>query len=409
MVPLLWAGLVGGAMGAGAGLALLLVVVRPREALVALGGIVSMGFAVAAGSRLAAAYDTTAFTVVASILAVASLGGGFALVSAVLSYVTPRVPAARVPPPGTPARTLAVLLVDTESETYRPGETTREIAELVAAGLPEPTIGVTPFHYAAQKARYRAVGGRSPEHVAARACAENVESRLEPARFTGPVTVRCSEPSALLHLVEQARDAGYMRTVVAGAYIAESSRAVNERRDLEEAVGLHASISVGFTRPLWTSDELARLIAERALAVADGPSDTGVVLLVHGQPGLQADSNPTFDIQENAFANRVRTLLQEGGLDEANIRVCAAEWRDPGITETVRHLAALGSRRIVVAPVCFPFANLQVLLDVPAAARDARVPDDVRIVHVAPWGEDEVFAEVIAREIEREAAGTGAS
>ncbi len=408
MAPLLWAGLVGGAMGAGASLALLLVVVRPREALVALGGIVSMGFAVVAGSRLVAAYDTTTFTVVAGLLAVAGLGGGFALVSAVLSYVAPRAPRARIPLPGISVRTLAVLLVDTESETYRPSETTREIAELVAAGLPEPSIAITPFHYAAQKARYRAVGGRSPEHAAARACAENVECRLASSRFAGPVTVRCSEPSALLDLVEQALDAGYTRAIVAGAHIAQSSRAVTQRRDLEEAGDLLASISVGFTRPLWTSDELARLIAERTLAVADGPSDSGVVLLVHGQPGLQADSNPTFDIQENAFANRVRTLLQEGGLDEANIRVCAAEWRDPGIAETVRHLAALGSRRIIVVPTCLPFANLQVLLDVPAAARDARVPDDVRIVHVAPWGEDEVFSEVIAREIELE-AGTRAS
>jgi len=406
MVPLMWAGLIGGAMGAGAGLALLLVVVRAREPLVALGGIVSMGLAVAAGNQLRAAYDTAGLTVVASLLAMGAFGGGFALVSALLAYVTPGPPAVQLPRPGASSRTLAIMLLDIEPEVYSPGETTREIAELVEAGLPEPAVAVMPLHYAAHKARYRAVGDRSPEAASATDCAEKVEARLDPERIAGPATVRCADPGALAAALERARHAGYEHTIVAGVYVAESSRVIAQRRAVDEAADVLASLRVSFTRPLWTSDELAQLVAERAIAVSTGSPDTGVALLVHGQPPGQAQLNPTFDVQENAFANRVRALLGESGLDEAKVRVCATEWRDPGVSETVRHLAALGSRRIVVVPACYPFANLQVLLDVPAAARDARIPDDVHVVHVAPWGEDEVFAKVIANEIARAAAGS---
>jgi len=35
------------------------------------------------------------------------------------------------------------------------------------------------------------------------------------------------------------------------------------------------------------------------------------------------------------------------------------------------------------------------------------VPEDVRVVHIAPWGDDEVFAEVLAAAIEEAAPDAG--
>lgn len=409
MLALLWTGLIGGSMGAGAALGVLLVVARPREGVIMVGGVASMAAGAFAGSRLVAHYDSPALTVVASVLALAALGGGFALVSALLAYVRPPSIDTPLPAPESPARALVVLMAEVESEYYRPFEVTREIAEFVDAGLPEPTLGVTPFHYAAQKARYRAVGGRSPEHAAARNLAERIEARLDRAAFARPCIVRCSDQGALPSLLAAARSEGYARAVVVGAYVAEGFRAISQRRDLDDIGGALQPLRVVFTPPLWTSDELARLVASSAVAIAADASVTGVALLVHGQPGSHATTNAEFDVQENAFANRVRLFLAEHGLDEARIRVCSAEWSDPGVTETVRHLAALGAERILVVPACYPFPNLQTLLDIPAAIRDARVPEAVRVVQIPPWGEDDVFAEVLASEIERATAEASAS
>jgi protoheme ferro-lyase len=404
MVPLLWVGLVGASMGAGAALALLLVVPRPREGLVMVAGVLSMGGAVAAGHRLVAAYDTPSLTFIASLLAVAALGGGFALISALLTYVRPASPGTPLPPPGSPPRTLVAVLVDTEWETYRAAEVSREIADLVDAGLPEPTIGVTPFHYAAQKARYRAIAGRSPEHGAAVTLSEGLESRLDSDQFAGPVVIRCSDRGALAANLLTALDEGYTFVVVTGAYISDSHRAAEQKRDVDDIAAAIASLRVAYTPPLWASDELARLVALRAVALTSGSDRTGVALLVHGQPGGHAEGNSSFDVEENAFANRVRMHLSEHGIDEAYVRVCSAEWSDPGVTETVRHLAALGSERILVVPACYPFANMQTLLDIPAAERDARVPENVHVVHIPPWGDDEVFADVLASSIRQTAA-----
>ena len=404
MMPFLWIGLVGGSLGAGVSLAVLLVVTRRREGLVMAGGIASMALSVLAANNLVAYYDRPVLTVIASVIAVGSVGGGFALVSSLLSYVRVRPNTLTLPPPGDPGRSLVVLLADVEPDEYVAGEVTREIADLVDAGLPEPRMSVLPFHYAAQKARYRAVGGRSPEAGQAAGLAERLEKHLDPARFAGPVMVRCGDGSALRAALDSAHEAGYKASIAAGAYIAEGYRVGAERSGADTPM---PELSLAYTRSLWASDKLANLVARRTLAARSDPERTGVALVVHGQPGVHERANRSFDIQENSFANRIRLFLIEEGLHGDRVRVCSAEWRDPGVTETVRHLAAIGCDRVLVVPACQPFANLQTLLDFAGAVRDARVPEDVRVVHIAPWGDDEVFAEVLAAAIEEAAPDAG--
>ena len=404
MIPLLWIGLVGGSLAAGSALAMLLVVARRREGLVMVAGVASITLSVLAGNRLLTVYDRPSLAVIASVIAMAAIGGGFALVSSLLAYLRPKQNLPTLPVVGAPPRALVIVIADVETEDYAPGEVTSEIADLIDSGLPEPSLSVVPFHYAAQKARYRAVGGRSPEQGQAAGLAERVEGRLDRTRFAGPIVLRCEDGSSLDGLLGAAHEAGFDSAIAAGACIAEGNRAHAERRGADAPV---PGLSVSYTRSLWVSDELARLVARRTLAVRSDPQITGVALVVHGQPGAYEHVNQTFDIQENAFANRIRLFLVEEGLQSDRIRVCAAEWRDPGVTETVRHLAALGCDRILVVPACHPFANLQTLLDIPAAARDARVSENVRVVHIAPWGDDPVFAEVLAAGIE-EAAGSDA-
>lgn len=401
MVPLLWVGLLSGSLGAGAALGALLAVRRPLEPLVMIAGVASMVVSAASAMQLGGFYDQPAPSVISAVVALAGVVGGFALVSSLLPYVRPRTNVPRLPSLAGTADTLVLLLGDTEPPEYAPSDVTREIEELVDAGLPEPSIGITPFHYAAQKSRYRAVGGRSPEWARMVALAERIESLLDRAVFAGPVSVRAGERGSLAVTVRTAADAGYRRVVVAGAYIAEGIRAVEERNEPLAHPRDAGDMEVLATRTLWMSDVLSELVAEQVLSVSSNPAREGVALVVHGQPGEHAKTNPAFDVHENAFANRVRALVCDKGFAPEHVRVCSAEWSDPGVTEAVRHLGALGCERIAIASVCQPFANLQTLIDIPAAARDARLPESVTVVHTPPWGESETFASVLAEEIRR--------
>jgi protoheme ferro-lyase len=120
-----------------------------------------------------------------------------------------------------------------------------------------------------------------------------------------------------------------------------------------------------------------------------------VALVLHGQPEAWQKSHASFDVQENSFANRVRATLIDRGLHQENIRLCYAEWRNPDITETVRHLAALGCSRVLICPACFPFESSVTILDMPVAVRQARVDAHVSTVVLGAWGDGPRLVDVL--------------
>lgn len=395
MPALLWVALVASALVAGATLVLGFVVPRPYESGFLIVTALLMLASVIAGNRLLGVYDSIAPVLAAALLALAGFFGGFALVSALLVYVRPRHRLMNLPASDDLKRTLVVMMADVEAVTYSVGDTTTEIEYLLSSGLPPPSLLMVPFYYAAQRTRYRAAGGVNPEWVSLFALIERLEPLLSQMGCAGPTFVSCSKQGELAHVLQMAEAADFRKVTVVGAHISPSLPCEMQRELAEEALGRSAAVSITFTSSLWSSDALVDLVARKALSVIRDPSVTGAALLVHGQPGDHTRANGAFDVDENSFANRVRTLLLEAGLTESRVRVCTAEWRDPGLTETVRHLGALGAEHIVVVPACYPFANLQTLLDIPVEIREARLADSVRVVQAPPWGDDPVFAEVL--------------
>ncbi|MBS3957377.1 MAG: ferrochelatase [Clostridiales bacterium] len=398
MHPLPWAGLVLAAVCAGASVAGLLVVRRTFEAMMAVCGMASIGALTYAFYLIIAADGRPVVFLAGTGIAAAGFAGGFGLVSAVLE--TARTTRKRANPaltfqPSDADSTAVFLLADIENPTYGPGDVTAEISDLVDAGVSEPSIGSTPFVYAAQKARYRAVGDLSPEYDQARALCEKITPLLDHNRFDSCHLVRCRDGRALTDAVGAAVDSGYRNVVVATAHVAESFRIDREKSGVDPISGT-GGVWITYTQPLWASVPLAKLTVARILSVISSRSDAGVALVMSGQPGERERTYAAFDVQENAFVNRVKLLLTEAEVPAANIRTCWHDWRTPDVSETVRHLAALGCSRIVVCPACFPFENLATLLDFPVAIRQARVPGEVSVVQVAPWRDDDVFAEEIA-------------
>lgn len=392
----LWATVFASSMLTGVSLVVLLTAKRAKEPLAVLSGIVTIGITVWAATHLLTAYGRFDTALYAGILAAAAAAGGYGLASSLLPLHLTTEPIldplsefeAIDPSPVT-----VLLACPLEPEHYTPSAVAAELAEMTSAGLPEAGMGITPFLYAAQKARYRAAGGSSPSIRQATALVEHLEAALDPTQI-GPIElVTCTGEDTLDAAVTRAADRGCGRIVVVTLSIGESYQIDRAKSRVDLLRPQAAGIKVTYTPPLWGSESLAADLAKRIWVGRDDPDKTGVALVLHGQPEARERTHSVFDVQENAFANRVRMFLSEFGVPEANSRLCYMDWRDPDVTETIRHLAALGCARIIVMPVCFPFESVTTILDLQVAMRQARV--DAHVLIMQPWGGEDTIAEVI--------------
>jgi protoheme ferro-lyase len=378
--------------------------------------------------QVARLYGEPAIALAAAAVSLAAAAGGWGLASALLA---PLLEDRDVPPevretddssnseaggdsnPGTTGDDTGIpavlLLVCLEPETYSPRRVATELAALAHAGLREAGLIITPFLYLAQKTRYRTMGGTSQEAASARRLTRCLEE-LVTTRWPGASVelVDCSTTYALASRVSELAAAGHRRFVVANASVADSyelDRATAALNSLHpRAIGLGVEV----TPPLWGSEPLASKVADRVLAVTADTATTGVALVMHGQPDSRHQTNPDFDEQEAAFCSRVRLLLQEEGIDEHMVKSCYHDWESPDATETVRHLAALGCKRVVVVPACFPFESTATVLDLPVAVAQARVEEHVSTVVLPAWNDEQGIAEILVQAIDDVQAGSPA-
>ncbi|MDP2182730.1 MAG: ferrochelatase [Actinomycetota bacterium] len=398
MPTIAWIELLGGALVTGAAVVGLLSLKRSREPLALVVALVSTSLVGAGLARIVIAYGRTEVTLFAALLALGVVGGGFGLASSVLTHMASRTPSVELVDEGpiSDGNPIAVVvLACIEPETYDPSATARDLIDLADAGLPEAGIGITPFLYAAQKARYRAVGGRSPAAAQARSVTAQLQGLLGREQFPRVDLVTCGSKESLAANVARLYRRGFRRIIVAALSVAESFDIDRAKASIDTLRPEAAGLEVVYTSPLWASDRIVNMVSARIAASTQNPSTTGVALLMHGQSEGRERTHAGFDVQENAFVNRVRITLIEKGLAENNIRLCWADWRPPDVTETVRHLAALGCTRILVVPACYPLESVSTVLDLTVAMRQARVDSHVYVTRLSAWGEDPVVAEAL--------------
>ncbi|MDZ4063855.1 MAG: ferrochelatase [Coriobacteriia bacterium] len=394
-----WIQLLGGALVTGAAVVGLLSLKRSHEPLALVAALVSTSFAGAGLARVVIAYGRAEVTLLAALLALGVVGGGFGLASSVLTHMASRKRPVELVDEGASLdgdpTVVVVVLACIEPETYDPSTTARDLIDLADAGLPEAGIGITPFLYAAQKARYRAAGGRSPAAAQARSVTAQLQGLLGREQFPRVDLVTCNSREPLAAHVARLYRRGFRRIIVAEASVAESFEIDRAKTSVDALRPEAFGFEVAYTSPLWASDRIVNMVAARIVASTQNPSTTGVALLMHGQPEDRERTHAGFDVQENAFVNRVRMTLVERGHPENNIRLCRTDWRPPDVTETVRHLAALGCTRILVVPACYPFESVSTVLDLTVAMRQARVDSHVYVTRLSAWGEDPVVAEAL--------------
>ncbi|MBI5232197.1 MAG: ferrochelatase [Coriobacteriales bacterium] len=400
----LWIALVGGAFLAGAAFVGVLVVRRGAELIVAIGGAAGLALSAWAFSRINDVYPRVDAILYAFVLGLAALGGGYALASALLDKLATDVRPyrGRLADRPRPERIAVALFTCTEPESYSPSVTAREIASLTDEGLLEAGIGVMPFLYTAQKARYRAAGGRSPAYRQLRQVAEQLETLFSDAgRPLHAEAASCAGEGSLPDAVGQLVDRGF-GTIVIAPYAVSDSLSMDSALRMVDAMRLDTSgVTVTLAEPLWGSDEVATMVANRALAATSDVQTTGVVLVAHGQPDLRELRNPRFDEHETAFVSRIRMLLVEQGIPTEHVKIGWSEWRDPDVTAAVRHLAALGCSRILVVPAVYSVESIGTVLDLPMAVRQARVDDWVSVIVLPAWRDDPIAISALRDRVER--------
>lgn len=399
-----WVGVGVGAFAAGAAIVGILALRRAFEPLIALLGAVGIAVAVWSLVDIAAAYSTARAVATVVGLAMAIGAGGFAFASALLDYLA-RPPSRQSPLlaediQDTDRRPVVFLVSPTETQEYEPTSTARELHDLADDGVLRLGLGVTPFLFAASKARYRASGGTSPAWRELERLAEAVEDRLRQTLRGRVVPTSCEGPDTLDTRLREAVAAGAKHVAVIPVAVAEAVDLETCKNRVDDLRLDDLDVTVEYAPPLWSSDKVSESIARRIVAGAIDPDSTGVVLVLHGEPGPRAQRYPAFEEHESAFVSRVKMLVADRGIPSANIRVAWLEWNQPDITTAVRHLAALGCNRVLVSPAVFPFDSIATQLEIPLMVRQARV-DSIPVVMLPTWHDDTEIVEELARSAQK--------
>lgn len=392
-----WTALMACSLLGGAAIAGALVVPKTLEPLVAL-----LFLGAAAGAAYSAVMITRTNTadeaaVYAAAFAAAAAAGGYALTSSLLLEAA-RFPHRTMRParpsilPGTPA---VVIVSCSEPRRYSVPDTASLLADLDAEGRLDASLAALPLLFFAQKARYAAVGGASPAAAQMREMAEAVERSLE-ARV---LHATCTGPCRAAVRVAEAIEAGHTSIVVVDLSVAPSTRATAAFNEVE-SVALPPGVRLLRAGPVGSDSDLPGALAARIRSSVTSPSTTGVVLVGHGQTDEEAQHDTAFAHAETVFLNRVRMSLLDDGLPEDKVRLAWAEWSQPDVTSAVRHFAALGCDRIVVAPAVHPVDTLATRLDLEIAVRQARVDGSVSAVVLPTWRDEPELIRAITRSVE---------
>jgi protoheme ferro-lyase len=397
----IWIVLLGGALVAGAAFVGVLVL-RPRsELILSVAGIGSFALSAYALVAVASIYARADAVLYAFAFMIAGVVGGWSLASTSLGRLAAPLVEIERPqalPPDT-GKAAVIVLACVEPPFYDPRITAGMLNALADEELIEPSIGTLPFLFFAQKTRYRAVGGSSPAYGELVSFSESLQSELEGMPVATVDVATCSGEGRLAARVMEAVKAGHRKVIVAELTVADSLHIAAAKQEADALRLPDFGVAVSYTDALGSSEPIIEMLASRIVATCDELPTSGVVLVGHGQPEERAHRNPSYDEEETAFLSRLRMKLIDGGLPESNVRIAWAEWRTPDVTSAVRHLAALGCRRVVVMPGVFTLDTIGTRLDLELAVRQARVDESVLIVTLPAWRDDEVVRRELAERI----------
>jgi protoheme ferro-lyase len=340
-----------------------------------------------------------------------AIGGAlfFSLAGAVTAYMLTAAllpllarlpfPAAETDDCGVRAGRAVVLVACADAPRYDPRAISSRASDLGRIGALDVPLAAEPFLYLAERARFAALGGVSPGPAAARSLCDSVTVAVR--AFAPDTQVRLSWTYArptLTDMVTQLSRSGVESIAVVPLGSAQDPGVVRALDELDALRAPKGTPPLAVVSSLWTDRRLADRMAQRIIdAVPDEPrASTGVALVCPGRPTGEPDGRSGDDGDEIYFTQRVRMLLAAQGFDDRLVRIAWLDWQQPDLTEAVRHLAALGCQRVVVAPATIVVPTVSIVLDTRQALEFARLPIHVSVTVLPPWEDDPAIVDTIA-------------
>lgn len=395
-VAVMWVALVVGPLASGAAFVGMLAAPKRIERILFIPAVLGLAAGGVSVVLLGQAYGRADAALYALAFLIAALAGGYALASTSLGHLAHRAESISLNrPEAVNEQPYVVLSVCVEPPTYSLRSTAQALQQLSDEGLFETSVGLLPFIFLSQKARYRSVGGTSPAASQLAAVAQALQRSLGPqSAVVHPAT--CRGANRLASVVARGVAEGHHKIITVELAVACDS---NLNSALAEASALRADehgVELRDVGCVGKAERIITMLSQRILqASAPDPASVGVIIVCHGQPEERAQANPAFDDEELLFANRLRMMLTELGFDESNVRPAWAEWNEPDVTSAVRHLAATGCSRIVVCPALNAIESMATRIDLEASVRLARTDSELPITVLPAWGADDAVVETL--------------
>ena len=247
---------------------------------------------------------------------------------------------------------------------------------------------------------YAAIGGRSPLTEITRAQADALARALGDGTrvFVGMRNWRPFIADAL----RDARAAGLTELVALPLAPQYSTLSVAKYREATEA-SRPDGLVLRFVEPWHDHPGLLDAFAEKVKeALLRSPADA-VVFTAHSLPRRVIDAGDPYPDEVLATA---RGVALRAGLDDLRLAWQSAgrtnePWLGPTLEEELGALAAVGARRVLVAPIGFVADHTEVLFDIDVQAREAARAAGIRLQRTASLNDSPRFIATLADLVRR--------
>ena len=393
-----WIYLLVASVTVGAGVVGAMALPRHAAPLAVLTAIIAAALGIFSLRVLASGYGTTQAVLVALLFGIVGISAGYMIAAAALPHLASGTADAAIMFSEDAVTDAIVVLALTEPERYSP----RAVATLQnlfsdhpAGGLPPVAL---PLVFMATRARYQAAGGASPAAPLTRSLVARISAIIAERHPGMPVAVAWAHtPDDLALAVRTLASNGASHISVVTLGSPDLGTAALARATLAQMIDRADASRIRFAPSIWTHRTLSAHTADRILAAAQAmPHEAiGVVLVGFGFPDDEGPHAKDAMRIEHCFDQRVKVLLCEAGFAEGHVRQAWLDWQDPDVTEAVRHVAALGCTRVLVAPSTIPMPTIETTLDLETAVSLARVPEGVHVMTLAPLGDADVLAQAV--------------
>ena len=208
-------------------------------------------------------------------------------------------------------------------------------------------------------------------------------------------------PSANSAVIQALND-GASHLIISEVFLTISNHTAEGEALIEKVDVEKYGASLKFTTPLWDSNTLMSMFVQRVNSHngTGHKSETGILLVGHGQPDEWDTEWPTETQQEVSFRQNVLKLFEQDGYHPKNLSEAWMEFKKPRSNSVVKKFYQNGVRKIFFFAAAISADLIHSQYDIPADIQKAKLPADVQTVNLGGWNDDPIVIQAIKEKID---------